>query len=154
VTYYNNEGGKYADNFVQQLRVPGDVLPADFVPIYEKFARRILWMDGTVCPGAFQMNTSWYCTPCDRDPIFTEHVHNDTSELIGFFGSNPDDPYDLNATIQFTIEGETHELTRSTMIWVPAGMRHNPLRLIEVRRPIFHFSVVTTESYDGSETYK
>ena len=41
----------------------------------------------------------------------------------------------------------------STMIFVPAGMPHNPMRILEVNRPIFHFSVVMSGQYDGSGTY-
>ena len=51
----------------------------------ERFASRILWMDGEVCPGAFQMNTSWYSHVPERDPIFPEHVH-DADEVNAFFG--------------------------------------------------------------------
>ena len=150
----NNHGGDYGKFFVQQLQVPDGAVPEDFKPIYETFAKRILWMDSDVCPGAFQMNTSWYHSVPERDPLFNEHVHDDTDELIGFFGSDPEHPYDLCAVLEFTLAGETHRLDKSTMIYVPAGMPHNPLRIISVQKPIFHFSVVRTAKYDGEQTYK
>ena len=149
---WNNDGGRYARNFVQNS--PGPVMDPEFTRIYQGFAKRILWMDGDVVPGAFQMNTAWYAHVPERDPIFPEHVHEDADELIGFFSSDPDNPYDLGAEIEYTIDGEAHLLTRSTMIFVPAGLKHNPLRILRVDRPVFHFSVVTKPRYDCDTVYR
>ena len=148
----NNESGKYAANFVQVS--PGPGMDPDFKAIYDKFARRIIWMDGEVCPGAFQMNTAWYSAVPERDPIFTEHVHDDCDELIGFFSSDPENPYDLGGEIEYTVGGEAHLLTKSTMIFVPANLPHNPMRILKVDRPIFHFSVVTKTKYESESVYK
>ena len=153
MVYDNNKEGKYAHLIVQENREPADMGTPEFRELYKQFAKRIIWMDSDVCPGAFQMNTAWYFDVPPRDPIYTEHVH-DYSELIGFYGSNPDDPYDLGGVIEFTIDGENHRLTRSTMMFLPGGVSHNPVRILEVNRPIFHFSVVTQQKYDGAETYK
>lgn len=149
----NNESGVYAANFVQGTK--GEpVLEGEFGEIYRKFSRRICWIDGKVVPGAFQMNTAWYYAVPQRDPIFGEHSHDDADELIGFIGSNPDDPSDLGGEIEFSLGGEAHLLTKSTIIFAPAGLVHNPMRILRVDRPIFHFSVVTTALYDGTNTYK
>lgn len=148
----NNESGKYAANFVQVS--PGPGMDPEFKAIYDKFAKRIIWMDGDVCPGAFQMNTAWYSAVPERDPIFTEHVHDDCDELIGFFSSDPDNPYDLGGEIEYTVGGEAHLLTKSTMIFVPANLPHNPMRILKVDRPIFHFSVVTKTKYESESVYK
>ena len=145
----NNESGKYAGNFVQMS--PGPAMDPQFKAIYDKFAKRIIWMDGGVCPGAFQLNTAWYFNVPERDPIFEEHCHSDTSELVGFFSGDKDNPYDLGGKIEFTIDGEAHLLTKSTMIFIPAGVPHNPMRILEVTRPIFHFSVVMEEKYNADK---
>jgi quercetin dioxygenase-like cupin family protein len=110
-------------------------------------------MDSNVVPGAFQMNTAWYCAVPERDPIFTEHSHP-YSELIGFYGSDPNDMYNLNGEIIFSIDGEAHRLTKSTLIFLPGGVIHNPMRIMLVSKPIFHFSVVMNPDYDGEEVYK
>src|SRR5699024_3524914 len=122
--------------------------------IYDAFARRVVWIDGERVPGAFQMNTAWYYRIPDRDPIFDEHVHDDCDELIGFFSSDPENPHDLGGEIEFTIGGEAHLITKSSIIFAPAGTPHNPMRILRVDRPIFHFSVVNKTAYDGSKTYK
>ncbi|MBO4331532.1 MAG: hypothetical protein J5827_05605 [Oscillospiraceae bacterium] len=151
--YENVEGGRYAGYFIQDLRYPDGMAAPEFKKIYDGFAKRILWMDGDVCPGAFQMNTAWYRSVPERDPIFEEHSH-DCAELIGFFGSDPDDPYQLGAELIFTVEGEQRRLMRSTMIFIPPNVRHNPMRILRVDRPMFHFSVITGSRYDGREVYK
>lgn len=148
----NNESGRYAANIVQQCFSP-DMTP-EFKALYDSFARRILWMDGEVVPGAFQMNTSWYSAVPARDPVFEEHVHDDADELIGFFSSDPDAPYDLGGEIEISIDGEAHLLTKSSLIFVPAGLKHNPLRILRVDRPIFHFSVINRARYFAEGMYK
>ncbi len=149
----NNESGTYAANIVQDA-LGAPTMPPDFKAIYDKFSHRVVWIDGEVVPGAFQMNTAWYAAVPERDPIFTEHVHDDADELIGFFSCDPSNPNDLGGEIEFSIGGEAHLLTRSTIIFVPAGLVHNPMRILRVDRPIFHFSVVKSHMYDGEATYR
>jgi hypothetical protein len=149
----NNNSGEYRKHFVQELKEPQNMGTPEFRELYRQFAKRILWIDSNVCEGAFQMNTAWYFAPAPRDPIFLEHVH-DYDELIGFYGSNPSDMYDLGGIIEFSINGETHRLTKSTMIWCPAGAVHNPMRILEVNKPIFHFSIVMNPTYEGKATYR
>jgi hypothetical protein len=112
---------------------------------YAKFATRVLWMDDKVVPGAFQMNVSWYLKPQNMS-TGTGHNH-DAPELIGFFSSDPDKPYELGAEIEFWLEDEKFMLTKSCMIYVPAHMNHCPLILRRIDRPVFHFSVVTGGTY-------
>lgn len=152
MVYDNNTGGKYAKYFSQDSF--GPAMDAEFKEIYDQFAHRILWMDGNVIPGAFQMNTAWYTAAAPRDPMFTEHKHDDTSELVCFFSGDEKDPYNLGGEIEFSLEGERHLLTKSTMIFVPAGMRHNPMRILKVTRPIFHCSIIMKEKYDEDSTYQ
>lgn len=145
--YYNNEGekGKY---ILQELHDPNMGTPA-FQEMYKKFSKRILWIDNNVVPGAFQMNTAWYHDIPEKNPVFEEHVH-EYDELIGFFGSDPGNPYDLGAELEVTIDGETHILTRTSLIFCPAGMKHMPLKFNRIDRPIFHFSVVVGPEYNGA----
>lgn len=141
--------GKY---IVQDLKDP-DMGTPEFKEMYKKFANRVLWIDNNVVKGAFQMNTAWYFDVPEKDPVFDEHVH-DYDELIGFYGNNPDDPYDLGAEMEVTIDGETHEITRTSMIFLPAGVPHMPLRIKKVDRPVFHFSIVLNPEYTGDGVYK
>lgn len=137
---------------VQELKDPNMGTP-EFRAMYKRFANRILWIDNSVVEGAFQMNTAWYFAVPEIDPVFKEHVHA-YDEMIGFFGSNPDDPYDLGAEMQVSMDGEVHTLTRSSLIFAPAGVPHMPLSIKRVDRPVFHFSVVMNPDYSGGGAYK
>ena len=145
--YMNTEGekGKY---ILQELHDPNMGTP-EYQAMYKKFSKRILWIDNNVVPGSFQMNTAWYHDIPEKNPVFEEHVH-EYDELIGFFGSNPEEPYDLGAELEVTIDGETHILTRTSLIFCPAGMKHMPLKFNRIDRPIFHFSVVVGPEYNGA----
>jgi hypothetical protein len=117
---------------------------------YSKYATRVLWLDDQVVEGAFHMNTAWYLKAAstleDRP-----HVH-DTDEIIGFFGNDAANPYDLGGEVEIWLEDEKHVINRSAMIFVPAGMPHCPLVITRVDRPIFHFTTVVGHHYDKVES--
>ncbi len=141
---------KYGKYIVTELKVPPE--KQKIAAEYSKYATRILWMDENVVDGAFHMNTAWYlksATTVESNP----HVH-DTDEIIGFFGSNSQDPYDLGGEIEIWLEDEKHIITRTAMLFVPAGMKHCPLILRRVDRPIFHFTTVTGGQYIKDENKK
>jgi hypothetical protein len=146
---YQNE--KYSNLIMSELKFEPDMAP-NFREIYRKFAKRVLWIDGNLVPGAFQMNVSWYKEVPALDPIFAEHSHN-SAEIIGFLGSDPDDPYNLHGEIHVIIDGEEHVLTRSSLVFLPPSLPH-AIRILRVDRPIFHFSVVTESEYNGSAYQK
>lgn len=144
---YENNDGEYGKYIIQDLHDPQAGTP-EFQQMYKRFSRRILWIDDKVCPGSFQMNTAWYHSVPEKDPVFEEHSH-DADELIGFFGSDPEDPYNLHGEIVVTINGEEHRLTKSSLIFIPSGMPHMRMSIRRVDAPIFHFSVVTSRAYDN-----
>jgi hypothetical protein len=49
------------------------------------------------------------------------------------------------------MEDEKHILTRTSLIFVPARMKHCPLILRRVDRPIFHFTTVPGGRYIKDE---
>lgn len=146
---YLNDEGEYGKYIIQELHDPQIGTP-EFREMYKRFSKRILWVDDEICPGAFQMNTAWYFAVPEKDPVFEEHTH-DSDELIGFIGSDPDDPYNLNGEIMVTLNGEEHLLTKTSIIFCPAGMPHMRVSIRRVDKPIFHFSVVTATKYDNGE---
>lgn len=76
----------------------------------------------------------------DRPP----HTHN-CDELFLFIGSNPKDPDDLGAEVEFWLgKGETAEqvkLTTSSVIYVPRGMLHLPFFCKNVKKPLLHMVI-------------
>jgi hypothetical protein len=49
------------------------------------------------------------------------------------------------------LDGEKQIITKSAMVFAPAGMAHCPLIINRVDRPIFHFTVVTSNRYIKDE---
>lgn len=154
-----NNGGEYGKYILQDLQLPEIHATPEAIARYEAAGRkRIHWMDGTVMPGAIQINTAWYFAAnhehmdkvaAEQGPdgvIGKPHVH-EVNELLCFYGSNPEDPYDLGGEVEIWIEGEPHILTKSSLIWLPAGVSHLPLYVNKVERPIFHFSLLLDSQY-------
>lgn len=48
-----------------------------------------------------------------------------------------------------TLDGEEHLLTKTSVIFCPAGMLHMRVSIRRVDKPIFRFSVVTATKYDN-----
>ena len=149
---------RYGNLIVQELVLPATHTTPVAQELYGRFAKRIHWIDTNVVPGSFQMNTSLYLKP--NKGVFddvtkdqakyvsfrVEHVH-DNAEILGFYGTNMDDPYDLGGEIEIVIDGETHVLTKSSLVFLPGGLPHCPLTITKVDRPIFHFSIVMDPQY-------
>ena len=154
----NNEG-KYGKYIIQENFLPPFMqLPESKKEYYDVGRRRILWLDDNVAPGGgFTMNSTWI-VHADREmqlereangtvsELGKQHSH-DGNEILGFLGSNPEDPSDLCGEVEIFIEGEQHILTKSTYIYLPAGVKHVPLYINRVDRPIFHFFITLTPSY-------
>ena len=138
---------KYGKYIVTDLREPEE--KKKIAAVYTKYATRILWMDEDVVEGAFHMNTAWFLKAA-KTLEDKPHVH-DADEIIGFFGNEPENPYDLGAEIEMWLEDEKHVITKSALLFVPAGMKHCPLILTRVDRPIFHFTVVPWGRYIKDE---
>jgi hypothetical protein len=138
---------KYSKYVVTELQEPES--RKKFAPVYNQYAKRILWMDKNVVPGAFNMNTAWYLK---SGPTIDDKSHtHDHDEIIGFFGNDSSKPEDLGGVVEIYLEDELQVITKSTMIFVPAGMVHCPLYLRRVDRPIFHFTVVAGGLYIKDE---
>jgi hypothetical protein len=138
---------KYSKYVVTELQEPES--RKKFALAYSKYAKRILWMDKNVVPGAFNMNASWYLK---AGPTIDDKPHtHDHDEIIGFFSNDASKPSDLGGVVEIYLEDELQVITKSAMIFVPAGMVHCPLFLRRVDRPIFHFTAVVDGLYTKDE---
>ncbi len=107
----------------------------------------MMYMDGEVIEGAFYSECAWFWpgsgleqNPGMGPPPGGAHQHP-FDEVVAFIGSNPDDPHDLCGEVEMWLEDEKHILTKSFLIYIPAGMKHCPLVIRRVDRPIFHFTL-------------
>ncbi len=145
--------GKYGYLITQELKLPQDHSERCCISRYGTFGRRIHWTDSSVVPGAFQMNTSWWFAP-NRELIMSNpeshvakpHFHR-VPEMMGFYGSDPENPEDLGGEIELYLNGEQHIITHSSMVYIPPEFPHCPLYVNCVKRPIFHFTVLLAGTY-------
>jgi hypothetical protein len=140
------DNSKYGKYIITDLKTSRNTTP-EYEAFYATWAKRVLWMDDDVVPGAFQMNCSWYCKPTPENIKESAPHSHDCDEIIGFFSGNPDKPYDLGAEIEFWIEDEMHVITTSALIFMPKGMKHCPLKIRRIDKPVFHFTVLTGSHY-------
>ena len=105
--------------------------------------RKILSLDDHVLKGSLYTEAVWMWPggtdvyPETAEPAAHAHSYD---EVLGWFGTDFKDPYGLGGEIEFWLEDEKFLLTKSCLIFVPKGMRHCPLVIHKVERPIFHFS--------------
>lgn len=108
------------------------------------------FMDSDVVDGACNMECVWYYKPFDGPP---HHAHDDTDEILGFFGTNQDDPESLGGEIEFRFEDEWVTLTKSCVIFIPRGMKHCPFKVTKVDTPIFHFAISPQKLHAAPPTF-
>lgn len=106
--------------------------------------RNVILLNGDVIEGAPYFTYTWFYKATGK--MQKSHTH-DFDEHIGFVGSNPDDPTDLGATVEFMIDGELLTITKSTVLFIPAGVPHCPYEIKDVKRPLAHWSAGATGSY-------
>lgn len=70
-------------------------------------------------------------------------------EYIVFIGTNPEDPYDLGAEVEFWMENEQHFFNKSCIIYVPAKVYHTPIIFHKIDRPFIWITSANTLRYKG-----
>ena len=127
---------KFSENIIyQQERNPFH--PAGTFPGIMMIA-----VNDYVLKGAsMHFGSAWWTAPLPESETYKPHYH-DADEIIGLFGSNIEDPFDLGGEAEYWFEDEKYTITKSCLIYVPKGTRHCPLFYRRVDRPWFTFSVV------------
>ena len=93
--------------------------PLDTDPI-----KRVIYMDERIVPGSFYVEAVWVVGSIPRS--HPEHCH-EYDEVVGFVGSNMEDPTDLGGEIDFVFDGVKTTITKTCFIHVPAGVQHGGL---------------------------
>jgi hypothetical protein len=115
-------------------------------PVSKGKGGRLLFLDNDMVPGAFYLETVWIVPPPGTEGkprtggVSVQPHKHDYDEVLCFFGTNPEDFYDLGGEVEFWIEDEKHIITKSSIVFLPAGTMHCPLTFLRVDRPIFHFT--------------
>ncbi len=146
---------KYAKNIITDTR---EYSPEEMAKIEEMREKsqvestveglRLLWMDDEKVEGAeFYMECLWLWEGVTTSGTTEEPHHHDFTEVIGFIGTDRDNPGELDARMEIILGDETHYLTKSCLVHVPPGMKHCPLTFREVNRPTFFFTLAPISRY-------
>lgn len=131
---------KYAKNIITETKplTPEMVQKRAGSPVK---STRLLWLDDEVAEGAFYTECVWLWSKSGTDAYATEVAHaHDFDEVIGFVGTNPEDPRDLGGEIELWLDDEQYILKNSCLIFIPRGLKHCPLAFRRIDRPIFFFT--------------
>jgi hypothetical protein len=109
---------------------------------------RLRWVDGTVLEGAFYCEACWLWPqkPGESPGVQQPHTH-DYDQILGFFGTDFENPDDLCGEIEWWLDDERYIITKSCLAFIPKGFKHDPLQVIKLERPVFHFATGPGKAY-------
>src|SRR4030042_70051 len=103
---------------------------------HEHYRKVFAALDNDIIEGSKYFSVMLMGEEATKGPGHGPHIHQDP-ELLVALGTDPSNPRDLGADMEMCMgpEMESHIITESTMIWVPAKFVHAPFRILKVRRP-------------------
>ena len=92
------------------------------------------------------LSRSWITQPFQM--IKAPHTH-DYDQFLIFAGGNPMDVRDFGAKVEFSLgeEGEKHIINSPSLVHIPAGLSHGPLRFIRIDKPIELLDIFLAPEY-------
>jgi hypothetical protein len=103
---------------------------------FGKMPSMVAYTDADIIDGSKYFSVMIMGEEATKHPGHGPHTHNDP-ELLVALGTDMSNPRDLGAKMEMCMgpEMESHIVTESTMIWIPANFIHAPFRILEVTRP-------------------
>jgi len=94
----------------------------------------IVFTDTTIIEGSNHILASWI-TSSDV-PAHGPHLH-DADELLVILGTDTDHPRELGCEVEICMgeEMERHIVRESTLVYIPAGLPHGPIKFRNLKRP-------------------
>ncbi|MBN1189120.1 MAG: hypothetical protein JXA46_05145 [Dehalococcoidales bacterium] len=145
---------RYLKNFIfsdkKDLKLPPYRMQVD-----PRFFRRMTVVDKDAIPGGkFYCETNWILPGFGTQPLppgkkanyWEEHTH-DFRVMTCFYGFNYDNIMDLGAEIEFWIDGEKYIIKESFTAFIPAGVKHGPLTIRNVVKPVVHCIACDSPEY-------
>ncbi|HEX7474599.1 MAG TPA: hypothetical protein VF318_01435 [Dehalococcoidales bacterium] len=113
---------------------------------------RLLHIEDDMAKGAFYVDFVWLYKGYGQAPA---EVHDhEWEELIAMTGCDPVHPHDVGGTLSIDLAGETHIIKKSTLVCIPAHVKHCPWKFIEINKPTLVFSACPSGLYYSSEKKK
>ncbi|MFA5308870.1 MAG: hypothetical protein WC370_05200 [Dehalococcoidales bacterium] len=85
---------------------------------------------------------------CITKPMSFDFTHaHKFPEMLCFIGGNPLDITDFGAEIDFTLGGEKYHITEPAVVSIPGSVKHCPIVISKVTKPIVFMEVSLTRVY-------
>jgi hypothetical protein len=133
---------KYGQYFIRGAK-PGETRPA--------FVDAIAYLDDDVVKDSLYFNCV-FIRPDNMPRVHGPHTHPH-QEILGYFGIDPDNPFELGAEIELSMgeELEKHVFNQSTLVYIPPNTIHCPIRYLKIERPfMFIYSMPTKKLQEKS----
>jgi len=93
----------------------------------------------------------YHCINQEYEVPFT-HSHN-FHETLCFIGGNPENINDLGAEISICLgdELEEHIINSATIVSIPPGLKHCPLKVRKISKPFIFLEISATQEYGQPE---
>jgi len=143
---------KYGKYIISELKQPA--IEPDWNPPISAVGKgkggRLLYMDSKNVPGAFYMECVWVLPrpepTAEAKKAGTDFHAHDYDEIIGFIGTDLNNPYELGAEAELWLGDEKHIINKTCLVFIPAGLKH-ALYFLRVDRPVFHYTTGPAKMY-------
>ena len=146
---------KFEKNFVTEDLMPP--LPSHVINLIQNQQKEgkdidrtmMFGINDSIAKGSFFSGCEWIWGLKDGKPFSIENQHHhEFDEIIGLIGSKKENPRELNGKVEFWMEDEQYLITKSSLIFIPKGVRHCPLTFRQVDSPIFLYEAGNDTFYE------
>jgi hypothetical protein len=116
----------------------------------------MVWMDQRVIPGAFYCEAVWFWPQpppkvidpetAKKSPGLPPHTHP-FPELLSYYGTDMEHPEELYCDVEFWMEDEKYIFNKSFVVYIPENVKHCPLKMYNMQKPIFHYTMGPGQNY-------
>jgi hypothetical protein len=121
---------KYSKYFLNELS------PEERQKGFGRMPTMVAFTDNDIIEGSHYFSVMVMGEQATKSAGHGPHTHN-TPEVLVALGTDPDNPKKLGAEIELCMgpEMESHIITESTLVYIPANFIHCPFRILKVDRP-------------------
>lgn len=110
----------------------------------EDAGAEVVSMHNGLYPGCMFSKAGWFYKPMEMPGL----IKHNSDKLLVFIGSDPGDPENLNAEIEMWIENDKITLTKTCIVFIPAGAAHGRLKVKSLKKPVMQYCcLLNTDTY-------
>ena len=87
------------------------------------------------------VEAGWILGMPDPNPHIGEHAHK-YDEIVIHLGFDSDNPEELGAEIEFTLDGQCLTIDKTSAVFVPKGVKHGPLTWKSFSKPHLELTIM------------